>query len=97
MENNQQLETMAKRVLDEIGKCASMPEIEEIRIKTLGKKGELTAALRSMKDIPNEQRPAFGKRCQRDQRYSDRGRLIKRSKKSNRRVKKSGLKRKPSM
>jgi phenylalanyl-tRNA synthetase alpha chain len=53
---------MASRALNEIGSSAAMPELEDIRIRILGKKGELTAALRGMKDIPAEERPAFGKK-----------------------------------
>ena len=56
------LEDMASRALDEISGSATMPDLEDIRIRILGKKGELTAALRGMKDIPAEERPAFGKR-----------------------------------
>lgn len=56
------LEQMAARVQGEIDASASIAQIESIRIAVLGKKGELTAALRSMKDIPDTERPAFGKR-----------------------------------
>ncbi|MDD5017754.1 MAG: phenylalanine--tRNA ligase subunit alpha [Eubacteriales bacterium] len=56
------LEEMALRALDEIACSKAMTELEEIRIRTLGKKGELTGALRSMKDIPEAERPPFGKR-----------------------------------
>lgn len=56
------LEDMASHALDEISSSAAMSDLEDIRIRILGKKGELTAALRGMKDIPDEERPAFGKR-----------------------------------
>lgn len=62
METGTMLEQMAARVQGEIDASASIAQIESIRIAVLGKKGELTAALRSMKDIPDTERPAFGKR-----------------------------------
>ena len=36
------------KTLDEINKVKNMQDIEEIRIKVLGKKGELTALLKMM-------------------------------------------------
>ncbi len=61
MENSIDLEKLKNQALEDIEGCASLSELENIRIRVLGKKGELTAALRSMKDIPEQQRPAFGK------------------------------------
>ncbi len=62
MENGLDLETIRKQALENIHNCGSPGSLEEIRIRILGKKGELTAALRGMKDIPEAERPAFGKR-----------------------------------
>lgn len=62
METGTMLEQMAARVQADIDACATIAQIESIRIAVLGKKGELTAALRSMKDVPEAERPAFGKR-----------------------------------
>ena len=42
---------------------ASNADLEEIRIRYLGKKGELTALLRGMGQIPAEERPAFGQKA----------------------------------
>jgi phenylalanyl-tRNA synthetase alpha chain len=62
MENGIDLEGLGKQAAAEISGCTSLIELENIRIRLLGKKGELTAALRGMKDIPENERPAFGKR-----------------------------------
>ena len=62
MNNYLQLSELENKSVQEIQSCAELADLEEIRVRLLGKKGELTAALRSMKDIPNEQRPVFGKR-----------------------------------
>lgn len=56
------LEELEKSALQEIKNTDALADLESIRLRLLGKKGELTAALRGMKDIPEEQRPAFGKR-----------------------------------
>lgn len=56
------LEKMLDSALEQIQNCGDLKVLDEIRIKLLGKKGELTAALRSMKDLPAEERPVFGKR-----------------------------------
>lgn len=62
MDNIPMMEEMVEQALEKIKNSAALKELEELRIKILGKKGELTAALRSMKDIAPEERPAFGKR-----------------------------------
>ncbi len=62
MDNGLDLEELKKLALTSIQSCQSLDGLEDIRIRILGKKGELTAALRGMKDIPEKERPAFGKR-----------------------------------
>lgn len=44
-----------------IEKAEDGKQLEKIKIELLGKNGELTAQLKSMKDIPPELRPQFGK------------------------------------
>lgn len=39
----------------------SSSQINDLKVKYLGKSGELTALLKSMKDVPADQRPAMGK------------------------------------
>lgn len=48
----------AKKFLQE--KVASLPELNELRVKYLGKKGELTSLLRALKDVSQEERPRLG-------------------------------------
>ena len=59
MEN--ELKVLQENALEEIKNCTTAADIEAVRVKLLGKKGELTASLRSMKDLTEEQRPLFGK------------------------------------
>lgn len=41
-------------------KAATLQEMDEIRVKYLGKKGEFTEISKSMRDLSPEERPAFG-------------------------------------
>lgn len=43
-------------------KTATANDIENLRVKYLGRKGALTALLRSTRDLPPEERPEFGRR-----------------------------------
>ncbi len=59
------MEESVKRLTEEtsakIVACGSVAELNDIRVKVLGKNGELTALLKSMKDLPPEKRPEAGK------------------------------------
>ena len=44
----------------EISLCESLAALQELKVKYLGKSGELTALLKSIKDLPPEERPSFG-------------------------------------
>ena len=57
---NDSLETLEGEVLDRIRRSGSEKELEQIRIETLGRSGKLTLMLRSMKDLPAEERPRRG-------------------------------------
>ena len=43
-----------------LSEAETLDRLNEVRVAFLGKKGELTAVLKSMKDIAPEERPAFG-------------------------------------
>ncbi|MCR4893265.1 MAG: phenylalanine--tRNA ligase subunit alpha [Eubacteriales bacterium] len=59
MENK--LRQIRDAALEEIEKALQPEEIEKIRVAVLGKKGELTAILRGMSSLSNEERPIIGK------------------------------------
>ncbi len=44
----------------EISKCVRLAELQELKVKYLGKSGALTALLKSIRDLPAEERPTFG-------------------------------------
>jgi len=54
------LDKIRREGLDAINKAATLAEIEDLRIKYLGKKGELTLALKGMSKLSTEERPIIG-------------------------------------
>ena len=57
----EQLEQIKKDALGEINYAKDSKELDDIRIKYLGKKGLLTAILRGMGNLSPEERPIIGK------------------------------------
>lgn len=56
----EQIAKMKETALAEINKAQDITELNNARVKYLGKKGELTAILRGMKDLSAEERPVIG-------------------------------------
>ena len=56
----EKLSAIVKNALDSMNGAQTLDALNDIRVNVLGKKGELTAIMKSMKDIPKEDRPAFG-------------------------------------
>lgn len=46
--------------LQELAVCDSLSALQDLKVKYLGKNGELTNMLKSIKDLPAEERPTFG-------------------------------------
>ena len=55
------LEQIRQSAMEQLSRVDA--DLSEIRVKSLGKKGELTAVLRSMGSLSPEERPAFGQRA----------------------------------
>jgi phenylalanyl-tRNA synthetase alpha chain len=55
------LEKLLLLATDEVKAAKSLKELEDLRVKYLGKKGEVTSVLKNMKDLSNEERPIIGK------------------------------------
>ena len=55
------LKEISNRALESIENSKSLEELEAIRIAFLSKKGEVSLAMSKMKDLPNEEKPLFGK------------------------------------
>ena len=56
----QQLETIRRGALEAISAVQGRADLEALRVKYLGKKGELTAVLKQMGGLSPEERPAMG-------------------------------------
>ncbi|MBR6518868.1 MAG: phenylalanine--tRNA ligase subunit alpha [Oscillospiraceae bacterium] len=56
----QQLENIRLSALSQIEKAATPAEIDDIRVRVLGKKGEVTAILKQMGKLSAEERPVMG-------------------------------------
>ena len=56
----QQLELIRQQAMADLDKAASPAELEELRVKILGKKGELTGVLKMMGKLSPEERPVMG-------------------------------------
>lgn len=54
------LDQIREQALAQIKSCDNMDKLNEIRVSILGKKGELTSVLKSMKDVAPEDRPKVG-------------------------------------
>ena len=56
----EEIAKIKEQALKEIEGSKELPELENARVKYLGKKGELTALLKGMKDLSQEERPVIG-------------------------------------
>ena len=56
----QQLELIRQQAMVDLDKASTPAELEELRVKILGKKGELTGVLKMMGKLTPEERPVMG-------------------------------------
>lgn len=56
-----QVQEIKTAALEACSQASTVQELNQARVKYLGKKGELTLILRSMGQLPSEERPLFGK------------------------------------
>ncbi len=54
------MDDMGERVLREIEEAKTLAGLDQLRLKYLGKKGEITALLKTVGSLPKEERPGFG-------------------------------------
>ena len=60
MKMKEQIEQIRKNAIDEISNVKDAKELNDLRVKYLGKKGELTSVLRGMGGLSQEERPVIG-------------------------------------
>ena len=56
----EKLQKIREEAIARIKASHNLDALNEVRVSVLGKKGELTALLKSMKEVAPEDRPAFG-------------------------------------
>ena len=56
----EKLQEITKKAMEQIDAAEEMSSLNDVRVAILGEKGELTAVLKSMKDVKPEDRPAVG-------------------------------------
>ena len=59
-----ELETAKAESLAEISAANDAAAVEALRVKYIGRNGSIPALIKAMKDVPKEERPAFGKAVQ---------------------------------
>lgn len=57
---SEKIEAIKTAVMEELAKSEHLQDIQDIRVKFLGKKGELTAIMKEMKNLSKEDRPKVG-------------------------------------
>lgn len=60
----EELENAKAACLKEIEAAADSAAVEALRVKYVGRNGSIPALIKAMKDVPKEERPAFGKAVQ---------------------------------
>ena len=58
MSNTKEIED---KILSEISKIKSLKQLQEIKIKELGKKGRISILMRSLSDVSGEEKKILGK------------------------------------
>ena len=56
----EQLKEIRERIIKNVLEAGALDALNEIRVQALGKKGEITSLMKSMRDLSPEERPAFG-------------------------------------
>lgn len=57
----EQLQEIRSRAMDELSAEASEAQIEAVRVRVLGRSGELTEIMRRMREVPNAEKPLIGR------------------------------------
>lgn len=55
-----EIEALTTGFLDAVSRAPDLDQLDRIRVKALGKQGQLTLLLRQLKELPPEQRPSVG-------------------------------------
>ena len=56
----EKLENIKQEAIENLNSASCLKELTDLKVKYLGKQGELTSVLRGMRDLPAEERPVVG-------------------------------------
>ena len=56
------IQEMSDAIKKKLGEIKTLQELQELKVKYLGKKGEVTSMLKGLGSISPEERPAFGQK-----------------------------------
>lgn len=59
---NEKLDLLESSILEALKKVESIQELEQLKVKYLGKKGEFTSLMKGLKDLSGKERAEFGKK-----------------------------------
>ena len=62
---SEKIEAIKKAITEELVKTEHVQDVQDIRVKFLGKKGELTAIMKEMKNLSKEERPKVDRKSTR--------------------------------
>ncbi|MBQ1473828.1 MAG: phenylalanine--tRNA ligase subunit alpha, partial [Ruminococcus sp.] len=54
------IDVLREEIRQKLSGAADLAELDKLRVGYLGKKGSITALLKGMKDLSNEERKTFG-------------------------------------
>ncbi|WP_457569884.1 phenylalanine--tRNA ligase subunit alpha [Desulfurobacterium sp.] len=61
--NLETLEKLKSKFIEELSKIENLKNLDELRVKYIGRKGEVTSLLKRIPELPPEERKSFGKAC----------------------------------
>jgi len=60
MDVKKRIEALEKELKEALEKVENQTELQEVKSQFIGKKAEISTMMKHMKDLPNEEKPAFG-------------------------------------
>ena len=60
LEGRSEMAELAREALEAVARCSTLAEVEEVRVRLLGKKGSVSGIFREMAGLPDEEKPRVG-------------------------------------
>ena len=62
MTQNDSMTELRQQALVDINEAQDERALQDVKVKYLGKKGSVSGLMKNMKDLPNEEKPAYGQK-----------------------------------